>query len=60
MIGLIHLAFLIAGIVAVFLIRKRYPKISSMEMAIVIVLYLFLVLLFTDPVVNYFFNKFMD
>lgn len=60
MIGLVHLVFLIAGIIAVFLIRKRYPKISSMEMATVIVLYLFLVFLFTDPVVNYFFNKFMD
>lgn len=54
MIGLIHLVFLIAGVVAVFLIRKRYPKISLMEMAIVIVLYVLLVLLFTDPVVNYF------
>jgi len=54
MIGLILLVFLIAGVVAVFLIRKRYPKISLMEMAIVIVLYVLLVLLFTDPVVNYF------
>lgn len=60
MIGLVHLIALIAGVVAVFLIRKRYTKISSMEVAIIIVLYFALVLLFTDPVVNFFFKKFMS
>lgn len=58
MIAVIQLVALVAGVAAVFLIRKRYPKISSTEMAIIIVLYLALVLLFTDPVVNFFFRKF--
>lgn len=60
MIGLVHLIALIAGVAAVLLIRKRYTKISSMEVAIIIVLYFALVLLFTDPVVNFFFKKFMS
>ncbi len=60
MIGLVHLIVLVAGVVAVFLIRKKYPKISSTELAIIIVLYFALVLLFTDPVVNFFFQKFMS
>jgi len=60
MIGFVHLIALIAGVVAVLLIRKRYTKISSMEVAIIIFLYFALVLLFTDPVVNFFFKKFMS
>ena len=60
MIGLVHLLALIAGVAAVFLIRKKYTRISAMEMALIIVLYFALVLLFTDPVVNFFFKKFMQ
>lgn len=60
MIGVVHAIALIAGIAAVFLIRKRYRKISSLETALILILYFALVLLFTDPVVNFFFRKFMS
>jgi len=59
-IGLVHLIALIAGVVAVFLIKKRYTKISTTEVAIIIVLYFALVLLFTDPVVDFFFKRMMS
>lgn len=53
MIGLMHGVALIAGLVVLFLIRKKYPGISSVELGIIIGLYVILVLLFTDPVVNF-------
>jgi hypothetical protein len=58
--AIIQLIALVAGVAAVFLIRKRYPKITTMEMAVIIALYFALVLLFTDPVVNFLFRKFAD
>ncbi|MEN6463676.1 MAG: hypothetical protein ABFD62_00700 [Syntrophaceae bacterium] len=54
MIGIMHLIALVAGIVVLLLIRKRYPGISSKELAIIIFLYIILVFLFTEPVVNFF------
>ncbi len=60
MIVLVHLIALIAGVVAVFLIKKRYTKITTAEVAIIIILYFALVLLFTDPVVSFFFKRMMS
>ncbi len=54
MIGIMHLIALVAGIVVLLLIRKRYPGISSKELAIIIFLYIILVFIFTEPVVNFF------
>lgn len=56
MIGFIHLIALAAGIAVLLLIRKRYPGIKSKELAIIIFLYIVLVVLFTEPVVNFFKN----
>jgi len=49
---IVHVFALIAGILAIFYIRKKYSKITTAELVIIIVLYAALVLLFTDPVVN--------
>jgi hypothetical protein len=60
MIGLVHLLALIAGVAAIFFIKKKYTRISAIEMALIIILYFALVLLFTEPVVNFVFNKMMS
>ena len=50
--SLMHLIALIAGIILILLIRRRYRKISTTELALIIALYVVLVFLFTVPVVN--------
>jgi uncharacterized membrane protein YoaK (UPF0700 family) len=50
--SLFHLIAFIAGLVVILLIRRRYRRISAMELAVAVVLYAILVLLFTEPVVN--------
>ena len=50
--SLLHLIALVAGLVVILLIRKRYRRIRAMELAVAMVLYAVLVLLFTEPVVN--------
>jgi hypothetical protein len=50
--SLMHLIALIAGIILILLIRRRYRKISTTELAVIIALYAALVLLFTEPIVN--------
>ena len=50
--SLLHLIAFIAGIVLILLIRRRYRRISVMELAVVVLLYAILVLLFTEPIVN--------
>jgi len=50
--SLLHLIALVAGLVVILLIRKRYRRIRAMELAVAMFLYAVLVLLFTEPVVN--------
>ena len=50
--SLLHLIALVAGLVVILLIRKRYRRISTTELTVVVVLYAILVLLFTEPIVN--------
>jgi hypothetical protein len=50
--SLAHLIALIAGIIVIFSIRRRYRKIKTKELVIIIALYVVLVLLFTEPIVN--------
>jgi hypothetical protein len=50
--SLMHLIALIAGIILILFIRRRYRKISTTELALIIALYVALVFLFTVPVVN--------
>jgi Ca2+/Na+ antiporter len=47
-----HLIALLAGIIIILFIRRRYRKIRTTELVIIIVLYAVFVLLFTAPVVN--------
>lgn len=56
--SVIHLIALIAGIIVILLIRRRYPEISTKEITVIIVLYIVLVFLFTEPLVNLI-NKFL-
>ncbi len=50
--NLLSLVYLAIGITVIFLIRKKYPKITNKELAAIIALYVVLVLLFTDPVIE--------
>jgi len=48
----VHLIALVAGGVIVFMVNKKYEKITSTEIILILVLYSSLVILFTEPVVN--------
>ena len=48
----VHLIALMAGIMVILFIRRKYPKITTKEVAVIIVLYVLLVVLFTEPIVN--------
>lgn len=48
----VHLIALIAGGIIVFMVNKKYEKITSTEIILILVLYASLVVLFTEPVVN--------
>lgn len=50
--NLLSLVHLVIGITVILLIRKKYPKITNKELAAIIALYVFLILLFTDPVIE--------
>ena len=50
--SLTNLIALIAGIILILFIRRRYRKMSKTELALIIALYVVLVFLFTEPVVN--------
>ena len=50
--SLVHLIALLAGIIIILLIRKKYPKMRKTELIGIIILYVALVLIFTEPVVN--------
>jgi hypothetical protein len=47
-----HLIALLVGIIVILFLRRRYLKISKTELALIIALYVALVLLLTEPVVN--------
>jgi len=48
----VHLIALIAGGIIVFMVNKKYEKITSTEIILILILYASLVVLFTEPVVN--------
>jgi hypothetical protein len=50
--SLVHLIVLIAGILLILLLRRKYQKIRTAELIGIIVLYALLVFLFTEPIVN--------
>ncbi len=43
---------LIAGVLLLLLIKKRYTKFTKVELIAVIILYILLILLYTDPIIN--------
>jgi hypothetical protein len=49
----VHFLVLIFGILVIWLIRRKYRKITPMEFTVIIILYVLLVLLFTEPIVNW-------
>lgn len=48
----VHLIALVAGGLIVFMVHKKYEKITAKEIILIMVLYACLVVLFTEPVVN--------
>jgi len=49
---LTQLVAFIVGCFVIFLIRKQFPKIRTIELIVILVLYAALVILFTDPIVK--------
>lgn len=45
----LHLAVLIAGIILLFYVKRKYPKVLNIELIIVFILFLILVVIFTEP-----------
>jgi hypothetical protein len=48
-----HFFVFISGILVIWLIRRKYRKIKPVELAVIIILYTLLVVLFTEPMVNW-------
>ena len=48
----LSLLHLVIGITVILLIRRKYPRITNKELAAIIALYVVLILLFTDPVIE--------
>lgn len=49
----IHIVVFLTGILVIWLIRRKYRKITPMELTVIFVLYALLVLLYTEPVVSW-------
>ena len=49
-----HLLALIVGGIILFMLKRKYPKISSLELIIISILYVILVSLFTAPAQDFF------
>lgn len=49
---LLQVIALAAGVFLIWLLRKKYQKISATEVILILVLYTAMVLLFTDPFIN--------
>jgi hypothetical protein len=49
-----HLIALIAGGIILFMLKRKYPKISILELIIISILYVLLVVLFTAPAQDFF------
>lgn len=45
----LHLAVLIAGIILLVFVKRKYPKVRSSELIIVFILFFILVVIFTEP-----------
>jgi len=48
----IHLIALVVGGVILFMVKRKYQKMRIIELIIIFILYLILVALFTEPVLN--------
>jgi len=49
-----HLLALIVGGIILFMLKRKYPKISILELIIISILYVILVSLFTAPAQDFF------
>jgi len=49
----VHLMALVIGGFIIYMVQKKYQKITSTEIILILVLYACLVVLFTEPVVNF-------
>ncbi len=49
----IHIVVFLIGMLVIWLIRRKYRKITRMELTVIILLYALLVLLYTEPVVSW-------
>lgn len=46
---LLHLVVLIAGIILLVFVKKKYPQVHNAELIVVFILFFILVLIFTEP-----------
>lgn len=46
---IIHVIVIIAGIVLLVFVKKKYPRVRNLELIAVFILFLILVLIFTEP-----------
>ncbi len=49
-----HLIALLVGGIIIFMLKRKYPKINSLELIIISILYVLLVGLFTAPAQDFF------
>jgi hypothetical protein len=49
----IHLIAFVVGVIIILLVKRKYKKLRIIELIGILILYLILVLLFTDPVLNF-------
>ena len=49
----VHLLALIVGGIVLLILKKKYQKMRNRELIIIFILYLILVALFTEPVMDY-------
>jgi hypothetical protein len=45
----LHVIILIAGIIVLLFIKKKYPKVKNYELIVVFVLFLILIAVFSEP-----------
>ena len=46
---IIHVIVIIAGIVLLVFVKKKYPRVRNLELIAVFILFIILVLIFTEP-----------
>ena len=47
--SLLHVIVIIAGIILLVFVKKKYPRVRTIELIIVFILFFILVLIFTEP-----------